>query len=57
MANIMGNVCNVSNMYWNAIKVFTYSLECLSYVFFSVQAVIYGRGAVRVVRGAPNVIL
>ena len=37
MANIRrmyGKLCNVPDMYWNAIKVFTYPLECLSDVFW-----------------------
>ena len=29
-----GKLCDVPNMYWNAIKVFTCPLECLSYVFW-----------------------
>ena len=31
---IYGKLCDVPNMYWNAIKVFTCPLECLSYVFW-----------------------
>ena len=29
-----GTLCDVPNMYWNAIKVFTYRLDCLCYVFW-----------------------
>ena len=28
-----GKLCNVPNMHWNAIKMFTYPLDCLPYVF------------------------
>ena len=33
-----GKLCDVPNMYWNAIKVFTYPLECLCYVFWVIWA-------------------